>query len=241
MGTVPSAYSERTKGMIPPKQSIYEDSATKEAQLGRQLCVGDRKFRYASAAKALAAGDVVASLASTQCVSNTCAAAAAGTNQVTVYITNSVAADYFADGYLVTADADGLGYTYKVKSHAAIADTSTGVISLYDDLAVALTATSEVTLVPNKYSEVSDVITATTPVQGAAPCAVSSGEYFWLQTEGPASVLTNTTLAYGSTIVPDTTGGVSVRAATANAQVIGVALAAATTGDAAPVILDVDR
>lgn len=236
MGTNPSAYSQR-QPTIPVSQSIYEDSSTKKTQLGYGITVGDRKFKYASAAKALAAGDVVANLASTQCVNNTSAAAAIGTVEVTVYITDSVNADYFADGYLIAADETGLGYNYKVRSHAAIGDTSTGTVTLYDPVAVALTATSEVTLVPSKYAQLSDVITSTTPIQGVAPCAVSSGEYFWLQTDGPAAALVNTTVAYGNLVAPATAGGLTVQAASANAQVIGIALAAGTTGDTAPVLL----
>lgn len=227
---------------IAPNQSIYEESTTQEVQLGTRTRVGERQFVYCVAGANLSAGDVVATPAATYSAKQTAGAAAVvGTTSVAVYIANSVSANLLAEGMLVTQDLTGQGYAYKIKSHAAIGDTSAGTVKIYDGLAAALGSASVLSLIPSPYKNVTNVINGTTPCIGVAPIAVTSGNYFWAQVNGPTAIKVNTTVAYGSILVPATTGGVSIAAASANAFSIGLAQAAGTTGDTVPALLQISN
>jgi hypothetical protein len=218
-------------------QSVYEESTTAKAELGAITKVGDRVYRYAVAGAALAAGDVVAIAANAQVVNATAGAAAvAGTREVVVYGAAAINASVFAEGDLIVSDATGQGYVYRIKSQPACSSAGNATVVLYDPLVAAIGVASEITLVPNR-NQVTNVITATTPIQGVAACAVTSGNYFFAQEAGIAAVKVNTTVAFGSLIIPSTTGGTTVADVTANAQVIGVALAAGTSADTVPVLL----
>lgn len=227
---------------VPHNLNIYDEESTQSPKLGSKITVGDRKFAYASAGAALTPGQFVASPVSTLSVKQTAGAAAAiGATSVTAYVANSAGANAFAEGYMIVQDSAGEGFAYKVKDHAAIGDTSTGTVTIYDGLKVALTTVSVLTFIPNKYSGVTNVINGTTPVVGVAQATVTSGNYFWAQVSGPAAVKVSTTVAYGSTLIPGTTGAATVIAASANAQVLGTVLSAATTADSAAAFLKIDN
>lgn len=239
--SVPSNVVQYLNPTIPVDQSIYEESTTQKTRLGTQLSVGDRKFKYAVAGATLAAGDLLANAANTQVVNATAGTAAAiGDKSVVIYGAAAITAGVFNEGTLVVSDATGQGYTYRIKTQPACSSAGNATVALYDPLAAALGVASELTCVPNMNS-VTNVITATTPLAGVAPCAVTSGNYFWAQTEGVASVKVTGTVAFGNILVPSTTGGTAVIDATANVQRAGIALAAGTTGDTVPVLLELAR
>lgn len=243
----PSSVSRRNDAVISINQNIYEESSTQLAPLGTDLRVGERAFIYAKADVALNAGDICAvNLGSTGTLSvlkqTVNAAAVAGTYQVKVYAASAVAAGLFNDGYLVVQDSTGQGYAYKIKSQPAINSATTGsFVTLYDPLAAALGATTVISLVPNPGFGVTNLINVTAPVAGIAMCAVTAGNYAWIQNKGVASVkIGNTTVAFGDLLVPSTTGGATICAVSTGFmnQVVGRALHAGTAYDHVAALLE---
>lgn len=234
MTQVPSGQKTQWQPVIPVDQGIYEESTTKKAQFGTEIVVGMRKFRYAAAATNLNAGDVLVAPVSTNLNKNTCnAAAAIGVTSVNVYASYTIEANAMADGFLLTKDSGGQGYLYAIKSHPAIAATTSGqTITLYDPLVTTLTTASVLELIPNPYSRAHSAtqVTATSVVIGIAPVAVTSGNYFWAQVGGPAAVKVGGSITYGNKACAATTGGALVIDATLNATAqIGVVLSVTGT------------
>jgi hypothetical protein len=172
-------------------QSIYDSSSIKLTELGSRKVVGDRVFRYALASGAIGAGDVAESQPETLLLVTGGAANPAGGKQFTWYAATAMSKDTYEDGMLIcgSGTAANLGYAYKVKSHPAITATTNGTLTLYDPLKKAVNVTDTWTLQQNMYRNCIECTTgdAHHPV-GVAPIAVTSGDYFWLQTWGPAGV-----------------------------------------------------
>jgi hypothetical protein len=166
-----------------------------------------RAFRYVlNGGVALATGDVIQSAAPpagqfARAVNTTSAVGAAA---VAIAITcgSSVAAGFYNDGYLVIASGTGLGFVYQIRSHPAVSTGATGVFTLYDEdgLAVAITISSTVTLMPNKYAGVIQmpVTTPTGVVVGVAAYPIAITQYGWLQTWGPCACNGGDTGAIGT-------------------------------------------
>lgn len=179
---------------IPIDQSIYEVSTAQKARLGTRLVVGDRVFRYALAAGAVPSGVValgataVASNAAGICTVKT--AATTGATVISISVGTAVTLNQYAEGYLLICDSAsaGGGQTYRIKSHPAVATNTSGNFVLYDSIPGAVAAQSA-SLIPNLYSSVAVGSAAAGMPAGVAPITVASGNYFWLQTWGPAGVL----------------------------------------------------
>lgn len=179
---------------------------TAGAKLGTPLDFPDgRRFRLAlNGAVALTAGMVAQSVVPSANHVNIAVQAAADVNTFVVSVTlgaTAVVANEYTDGYLYVNDAGAdtttEGYLYRIKSHPAAAASGTLAVTLYEDspLHIALTTNSEVTLIHNRYRAV--IVMPTTPtaeVIGVAPTAVPANAYFWVQTRGPAAVITSGTL-----------------------------------------------
>lgn len=186
--------------------------------LGQRAIQGDRVFHYALAgAVALATGRLVqeAVVVSGHDVDLLpTVAAAVGARTVTLQnVTTAIVANEYAGGFLWVNDVDGEGHAYRIKSHPAATATGTVVITLEDDdtIRVALTTSSQVGLRHNLYRGL--LVNPTTPTGapvGVTPVAVTADYYFWCQTWGPASVLTNGTLLRGRTVAPGATTAGSV-------------------------------
>ena len=154
-------------------------------------------------------------------------AAAAGQKVVTVSTTLSttLSDEQYHGGMLSINDADGQGRGYLIKSHD---DTTTPVITLDENIAVALTASSEFSLVSNQYRGV--IVragTVTQAVVGVAAVAATASYYFWAQVKGPCPVLTAGTLVIGN------------RATAASGGTAGSVAPATTTDITSAVIGDV--
>ena len=183
---------------------IYDTSATQATPLGAEFKLGqDRVFRYAkNGLGARAVGTVLQGPGAEMTNANmTCAAAAVGKTDITVTLTRSgpMTKDQYKEGYAYTNDAAGQGYVYEIRDHEHGGDEDdTKKIYLKDRVVVALTTSSQATLIPNVYRGVNlpggdpwDIIV------GVAPVAVPSEYYFWCQVRGPAAVLQSGTLFQG--------------------------------------------
>jgi len=164
-----------------------------------------REFRYARAGVDLAPGKLAQESAVISGHTKdlaVVAAVAVGETAINITLaTTGVTANQYAGGFLFVNDVDGEGQLCKIKSHPAQASTSGNVVITVEDedaLRVALTTSSQVGLRFNPYDGV--VVAPTTHtgvVVGASICAVTTTYYCWLQTKGPAAMLTNGTVVLG--------------------------------------------
>lgn len=144
------------------------------------------------------------------------------TISVTMSATGAMTKDQYQDGYVFVPASTGAGYVYKVKSCSSAAAGSTSVITLYDDLEVSLAGgTTTVGVRVNEYDNVL-LTTANTvgvgTLAGVSACSAAANSYVWLQTKGPAPILTdNTTLIVGIPVSASSTvaGAVAVENITA--------------------------
>ena len=203
--------------VLHPGAEKNERSTQGSTPLGARAVIGDRVFRWTrNGSVALTVNRLCQeSVVVTGHGGDLAIATAAAINARSVTLTNSttaITANQYAGGYLWI---DNEGHCYKIKSHPA-ESTGTGsvVITLEDDdyLRAALTtATSNAGLRRNPYDSV--VVNPTTPTGapvGVTPIAVTASYYFWLQTWGPAAVLTNGTLIVGYMASPGATTAGSV-------------------------------
>lgn len=174
-------------------QSIYETSSVQLADLGSRKVVGDRVFRYALAGASIGAGLIAskpvvdAKHRKTTIATN----AVTGVKALTIVLTTSAAANYFAEGYVhvESGTAANLGHMYKIKSHGSIGDAGSGVFTLYDPIKVAIASNGDkVTVQPSQYSAVIKCTNEADPAVCITPIAVVSGDYFWGQTWGPCAI-----------------------------------------------------
>jgi hypothetical protein len=226
-------------------QSIYDSSSVKLASLGARKVVGDRVFRYALAAGTMAAGDVAeADLTLKYPVAATLGAVAAiGAKKVSVWcITATAPVDVYADGnlFVESGTAAGMGITYKVKSNAVGTTGAAFAVTLYDPIKVAIPVVDKVGIQANLYSMCVQCTTGLAHnVVGVTPVVVASGDYFWLQTWGPAAVRGDT-LVKANAISAGATGQVDkfIGSTAALYQVIiGEAMMANTASHAGMVFL----
>jgi len=211
-------------------QDGFTSSSTQLHPLGSRAVTKDgRVFRYAQAGAAdTVAGSVYQSAAPiANHLANTPPAVAVGATSFS-YTPGATAgaANLYAEGYLQVDTTPGNGYTYQVSGHAAISASTAFTLSLLDPIQVALTASSRVGLVHNPYKNVIvNPTTATAAVAGVSPYVITTAQYGWLQTWGPASVLINGTPGVGIAVVisATTAGAVDVAAVAAeiNTRTIG--------------------
>lgn len=190
-------------------QAMFVSSSTQQHPLGTRGSTPDgRVYRYVKAgAVDLIAGNIIQSPAPpagqlTKAV-NTTTSTGVGSTQIALTCASSVAANFYAEGYLIFASgaAQGVGPLF-INNHAAVSTGATGVFNLYaeDALPVAITTTTTVTLMPNKYSGVIQLpaTTATGVIVGVATYIITATQFGWIATWGVCSVLGADTTAIGA-------------------------------------------
>ena len=213
--SVPSNVVSMRDPQIPIDQGIYEESTTLKTQPGTRLRVGNKTFYYAKAGTALVAGNVYCSPAFVATKNLEAAVAlwtiATGTAKtLSVTVGTDVAANAFAEGDLILASAalSGGGIVYKIKSHGSIASAAAGSIVLYDDIPTSSVAAGPVCLIANQFNGVVLGSQLLDMPAGVAPIAVTSGNYAWLQTWGPAGVKQEAATPAAAAVALGSTGGV---------------------------------
>lgn len=191
-------------------QGMFTSSANPQQQLGtRGFDALGRVYRYVQAgAVDLIAGNVIQSPAViaghlTLAVNTTSNGTSIGSLSFSVTCASSVAANLYADGYAVIATGAGQGVgPYVIQSHAAVSTGATGVFNLYleDAMVVAITTTSKISLIANKYNDVIQMpaTTATGVIVGVATYVITATQWGWIQTWGPCNVLGADTTAVGA-------------------------------------------
>ncbi len=212
-------------------QSIYKTSSIQLAQLGSRKVVGDRVFRYAKAEDPLKPGDtaqyggeILSSIPIAPSVTQN-----AGLRTITLTAATEIAKNTYSEGYLVCemgATCSNRGMVYRIRSNALGSSAGTCVFTLYDPIIYALQTTGTWSVHQNLYMNVDSGAVTQVPV-GVSPVYATTGDYFWLQTWGPATVVG--TAAKGDALVNSVSGLATIIAAS-DAQIGTViqTLAAAT-------------
>lgn len=216
-------------------QGLFEEKETAQHVLGEVAFTNDgRAFRYSKAgAVALVAGTLQQGPAedtSDQDITPT--ATAAGATTVTVG-SMTVTANQYAGGQMVGAVTPGIGYSYRIKSHAAFS-AAAATFELEDAIQVALTTSSRLDFVMNPFNgTVINPTTLTSAPVGVAIAARTIGYFGWLQVAGNAPILSDGGDAVGSDVVASNgTAGAVEDAATSGAQpIIGTAVTGVATGN----------
>lgn len=230
--SVPSNVVKIMDPTIPVDQSIYEESTTAKARLGTRLHVGDKVFYYArlstsanvNAGEVLCAPQIIASNQSGIAAVKT--AATNSVNVVSVSVGTAVTLNQYAEGYLIAASQAlaGGALCMRIKSHPAVATNTSGNFTLYDTIPGTMAA-GPVNLIANAYADVkvgSEVLDI--PV-GVTPIAVTTGNYFWLQTYGPAAPKHSAGTPAGAAICLATEGMVGAFSVTGTLAASGFAAA----------------
>jgi len=234
---------------VPIKQGLYEQSSTKNGDIGSMMEFEDgRKFIYSAngTTDTLTPGafcngpienasdyDEVVSLATSVAI---------GDKTVSITTLRSYTANELKDGWIIVEDVAGgvIGHMRKIKSHpAAVSAAVTLVLTVYDAFTdTAAAGTDTVNVLKNPYDGVV-INDATTvgPLLGVAVCDVTVSTstvtyYFWLQVAGPAPMITAEAIAVGQMVVVDTGAGLAYKKdATGDEEMVGLAMQAGESGN----------
>lgn len=231
-------------------QDIYQQSTVANAELiGQVASTSDgRNFRYSRAAGNLVNGQITEPAAVTAGYANRTLAAAApkDSTQLFVPLGTTALADQFVGFWLIVNDGtgEGQGAYYVTGNTAATAGNSnTTLVTISGALRVALTTGSDVTLLPNQESNVvAHTASAAVPTAGAPVIAVTTGNYFWNQVGGMASLLIDgTTVTKNAGVIASGTvvGAVGLELAATITQRIGFAPELAVSTEYSPIVLTI--
>jgi len=244
--SVPSNLVRVLDPIIPISQSIYEESTDAKCRIGTRLVVGDQSFRYARLATSANAIPSVLLCAPTAIASHggdilTISAQTAGKSFLTcsASVGNEFTLNQYAEGYVVVASTGlgGGGLMFRIKNHASGAAVP---FYLYDTLPIAVVAgPGQLQVCP--WNKVLQGNAVTDLPVGVARIAVTTGNYFWLQTWGIAPVKASANLAVGMAIYNQVSGGIganlTIATITAGGNAIGRSIGSAVDSRTAPVFL----
>lgn len=177
-------------------QDFNSISSTQQDSLGNEAQTSDgRHFAYGLAGgTTLAPGLMNAGSAVVANHVNIAGGTAAvvGDQKVTVTLGATAAtADQYAGGYIWSnSTSTGQGAAYKIRTHAAVGSSGTGVFYLDDPILVAWTTTTKVSLFANQYNGaiVSPASAAAGVVVGVNRQSITNAYFGWFQTKGPAAL-----------------------------------------------------
>jgi len=218
-----------------PAHGVYEESATREHELGSVLFLDGNEYRYAKASEALSPGKLATVVVDSDREDTVTVAHGIGTRKVTVTAASAITANQYQDGFLVVNDGTGAGRKYCVESHPAIGNGETGEITLKDPLDAAwAVADTDVTLYTSMYVVQESNTGQKECPMGVPEISVTSGYYFWLQVRGFLQILTDevfgdATNGRVATIGSSTAGSVEAQDAQGETIAAQVYLAGDTT------------
>lgn len=215
-------------------QSLVKESSTQREVLGAVATTENGSvYVYGKAgASNLSAGKLSVAEAAVANHTNqaVAVAAAAGATQVSLTLGATAATlNQYAEGFLVINDAAGEGNYYKIVGHPAAGSAGTLVVQLEDPIQVALTTSSEYSLVKPRSKDVVESTTLSKAI-GVPRASITAAYFGWFQQSGYASVLSDGTPTKGYNVVQSngTAGAVEVftdstAGATDLQEIVGVA------------------
>lgn len=234
-------------------QDVYNISSVQNAeQLGQVASTSSgRVFSYAKAgASNLTAGKITQPAAVTaNYVTRTLSSSfAAGVNQVTVTLGTTATQDAFKGFYLVVTDGTGAGQgAYQVVGNTAATagNSNATTVTIKGALNIALDNTSVVGLYPSQFSSlvVSDhTAQPAVPVAGAPVVNVTAAYFFWNQTGGYASILSDGIVSKNAEAIGSNgvDGAVEIRVDATVTRAVGYAPEATVDTKYSPLVLTLD-
>lgn len=230
-------------------QDIYQQVTTKGAEnVGQTASTPDgRTFAYAKAGGTLVAGQITEPVAVTaNYVTRTITtAAAAGSNQITVVLGTTATADAFIGFWLVVTDTSAAGagqgaYYIQGNTAATAGNSNTTVLRIRGGIGTALTTSSVVGIYPSQESTViQHTAVVAIPTAGAPVMAVTSGNYFWNQIGGYASILSDGAITKNAEAIPSdaTAGAAEIRVDATVVRAVGYAPELTVTAKYSPLVL----
>lgn len=196
-------------------QDARKVSATQVHDLGTIAETADgRVYRYAKAGGSnLAAGLVNTSTArvTNHTINSVATAAAVGDRSVNITLAGATATtlDQYKDGFLTVIDSAGVGCAYRVEGNPVIASSGTGRVYLAEAIATALTTSSKASLTYNPWDlQLVAASAVALNCTGTNNVAVTAANYYWSQTQGIASVLSDGVISKGAgAILSDAVNG----------------------------------
>jgi len=218
----------------------FTSGASQLFPLGSKLLYGNTTYRYCKmAATAVTAGKCIthaASIAHHFDLAPT-ADVAAGETAISVETAGTdITLNQYAGGYLYINDGAGEGQMLRIRSNPAHDHSSDPsiVITTYDDLATAITASSStrITLIADPLSAlIVQAATTTGATMGVTAVDMAASHFGWMAVSGPQAVLTSGTLVVGNHAVPLGAAGAVGPAAGDVIQVIGTVMIVNVTTD----------
>lgn len=222
LGTAP--YHSRETENVLWDGNIFALHATQKYPIGMRVVYGNRIFKYSHFGADTDRGVLVSQDLSESSVVDTdnkliSPASANDINDGTIgskFIQITLASvsvnDYAGGTFHTTADV-GEGYTYTIKGNNATGDPSTNDfrLEIYEPLKVAIDNTTDFAIFGHPYSNL-EIATAATDIAVVGVTVntmdVSAEAFGWLQTYGPATVLTDGSIAVGDQVsLSDGTSG----------------------------------
>lgn len=214
-------------------QDIYQQSTVANAELiGQVASTSDgRTFAYGKAGGALTAGQLTqpAAVTANYANRNISTAVPQGSTAVSVLLGATAASDAFVGFWLVVTNGTGKGQgTYYITGNTAATagNSNTTTVSIRGATRIALDNTSIVSILPNQESAVvQHTASVAIPTAGAPVINVTSGNWFWNQVQGMASILSAGAITKNAGATPSATvaGAADIEAATTVTQRIGYA------------------
>lgn len=214
-------------------QDVQNQSVVPNAELFGQLAStpDGRVFAYAKAGGSLTAGQLTQSAAVTANYATRTLSipVAQNANQVTVTLGTTATSDQFVGFYLVVTDGTGKGqgaYYVLGNTAATAGNSNTTTVTIRGGLRTALDNTSVVGLYPSQENAVvQHTASSTIPTAGAPTINVTSGNYFWNQVQGYASVLSDGAITKNAGAIPSASvaGAATIELAATVTQRIGYA------------------
>ncbi len=229
----------------------FVSDATQRHPLGARGATRDgRIYRYVLAgATSLVPGNVIQSAAGVAgaltLAANTTTSTGIGSTQVALTCASSVAANFYADGYLMAVSGTGQGTgPYTIASHPAVSTGATGVFTLYyeDALVTAVTTSTTFNLIANKYKNVIAIpaTTATGVVVGVCTYVITNAQYGWIQTWGVCNVLGTDTTAQGAMVYSPANSAGAISGFTATTLLTGQTVGKLIQADVAAQMVAID-
>lgn len=226
-----------------------QSSAAPSELIGQHGQTSDgRVFSLAKAGGALSAGQITEPATVTANYANRAitTSAAVGSNQISVVLGTTAAADLFVGSYMIVNDNTGQGqgaYYIEGNTAATAGNSNTTVLTIKDNLRVAISSAAtatDVTITPSQQSSVIQHTAAVAiPTAGAPVIAVTSGNYFWNQVQGMASILSDGAITKNAQVIPSdaTAGSVEIRVDATVVAPVGYAPELTITTDYSAIVL----
>lgn len=236
-------------GQISDQDIQTQSSYVPSELIGQKFATSDgRVFALSKAGGTLTAGQITEPVAVTANYANRAltVSAAVGANQVTVVLGTTVAADAFVGQWLLVNDNTGQGQgTYYITGNTAATagNSNTTVISFRGALRAAISSTAtatDVTIMPNQQSTtIQHTAVVAIPTAGAPVIDVTSGNYYWNQVQGMASILSDGAITKNAEVIPSdaTAGSVEIRVDATVVRAVGYAPELTITTDYSAIVL----